>query len=239
MSNKLSLILLPGLMCDHTVWDAQIAALSDIVDGVSMEWTMDHTSLVKMAEATLAAAPAKFALAGHSMGGRVAFEVYRMAPERVTHLSVMNTGTAPLAGGDHGKEEEKGRRFLLDIAFQQGIRAMAHEWLKGMIPSYRQNDAPLVEAIIQMFERKTPEQFLIQQEALLGRPDARTVLPLVKCPTMVLTGKDDVWSPPVRHEEIADAIPGAVLELIPEAGHMSTMERPEAVAAAMRRWLLA
>ena len=127
MSNKIPLLLLPGLMCDHTVWDAQIAALSDIADGRSMEWGMEHTSLTKMAEATLASAPPKFALAGHSMGGRVAFEVYRLAPERVTHLSVMNTGIAPLAAGDAGKEEEKGRRFLLDIAFKEGIRAMAKE----------------------------------------------------------------------------------------------------------------
>lgn len=225
-------------MCDHTVWDAQIAALSDIADGRSMEWTMEHTSFTKMAEATLAAAPEKFALAGHSMGGRVAFEVYRQAPERVTHLSVMNTGVAPLAAGEPGKQEEAGRRQLLDIAFKQGIRAMAHEWLKGMIPSYRQNDTPLVEAIIQMFERKTPEQFLIQQEALLARPDARPVLAQVKCPTLVLTGQDDIWSPPIRHEEIAAGIPGSTLVLIPEAGHMSTMERPQAVADAMRSWLL-
>jgi pimeloyl-ACP methyl ester carboxylesterase len=225
-------------MCDHTVWDAQIAALSDIADARSMEWTMEHTSLTKMAEATLASAPEKFALAGHSMGGRVAFEVCRLAPERVTHLSVMNTGTPPLAAGEPGKQEEAGRRFLLDIAFQHGIRAMAKEWLKGMIPPNRQNDEPLVEAIIQMFERKTPEQFLIQQEALLARPDARTVLPNIHCPTLVLTGQDDVWSPPARHEEIVGAIPGATLVLIPEAGHMSTMERPAAVTGAMRSWLL-
>jgi pimeloyl-ACP methyl ester carboxylesterase len=150
----------------------------------------------------------------------------------------MNTGIAPLAAGDAGKEEEKGRRFLLDIAFKQGIRAMAQEWLKGMIPAYRQTDEPLVEAIIEMFERKTPEQFLIQQEALLARPDARPVLAQVHCPTMVLTGKDDIWSPPVRHEEIAAGIAGATLALIPECGHMSTMERPEAVTAAMRAWLI-
>ena len=236
--SKQPLILLPGLMCDHTVWDAQIAGLSDIADGVSMEWTMEHTSLTKMAEATLAAAPPKFALAGHSMGGRVAFEVYRLAPERITHFSVMDTGIAPLAAGQPGVDEEAGRRFLLNMAFKAGVRAMAHEWLKGMIPSYRQNDELLVEAIIQMFERKTPEQFLSQQEALLARPDARPVLAQVHCPTLILTGQDDAWSPPIRHEEIAAGIAGSVLELIPDAGHMTTMERPEAVTAAMRAWLL-
>src|SRR4051794_462234 len=99
-------------MCDHTVWDAQIEALSDVADGRSMEWDASHTSFVKMAEATLAAVPEKFAVAGHSMGGRVALEVYRLAPERVTHLCVMDTGAAPLAPGTPGEEEERGRRRL-------------------------------------------------------------------------------------------------------------------------------
>jgi pimeloyl-ACP methyl ester carboxylesterase len=237
-STRHRLILLPGLMCDHAVWDAHITALADIADGQSMEWDARHTSIVNMAEATLAAAPPRFALAGHSMGGRVAFEIYRRAPERVTHLAVMNTGVPALAPGEAGKNEEAGRRRLLDIAFKDGIRAMAHEWLKGMIPAYRMSDETLVEAIIAMFERKTPELFLIQQEALLGRPDAAPVLATVKCPALALTGQDDVWSPPVRHEEIAAAIPGAQLALIPRSGHMSTMEQPEAVSAAMRAWLL-
>jgi pimeloyl-ACP methyl ester carboxylesterase len=224
-------------MCDHTVWDAQIASLSDIAELRSMEWTASHTSLVRMAEAVLDLAPSRFALAGHSMGGRVAFEVYRRAPDRVSHLAVMNTGTAPLASGEVGEEEERGRRRLLDIAFREGIRPMAMEWLKGMIPAHRMSDAPLVEAIVSMFERKTPELFLIQQEALLARPDARPVLPTITCPTLVLTGQDDVWSPPVRHEEIAAAIPGSRLVLVPKSGHMSTMEWPAEVAAAMRAWL--
>lgn len=224
-------------MCDHTVWDAQIAALSDIADARSLEWGLEHTSLVKMAEATLAAAPPTFALAGHSMGGRVAFEVFRLAPERITHLCVMDTGVALLAPGAAGEEEERGRRRLLDIAFREGIRPMAQEWLKGMLPPYRAGDTQLVETILAMFARKTPEQFLVQQEALLARPDARPLLGQVRCPTLVLTGEDDQWSPPVRHEEIAAAIPGAELVIIPRSGHMTTMERPAEVTFAMRAWL--
>ena len=224
-------------MCDHTVWDAQIAALSDIAAPHCVEWDSSHTSLVKMAEAALAAAPDRFALAGHSMGGRVAFEVYRLAPRRVTRIAVMNTGVIPLASGTAGEEEERGRQKLLDLAFQQGIRPMAMEWMKGMLPAYRQTDSPLVEAIVQMFERKTPELFLIQQKALLGRLDARPVLGTIRCPALVLTGQDDVWSPPIRHEEIAAGIPGSTLTLIPKCGHMSTMERPQEVTAAMRAWL--
>jgi pimeloyl-ACP methyl ester carboxylesterase len=168
------------------------------------------------------------------MGGRVAFEVYRLAPQRVTRLAVMNTGVGPVVG----TEEERGRRHLLSIAFAQGIRPMAMEWLKGMIPPSRYYDTDLVEPIIRMFERKTPELFLIQQEALLARRDARPVLATVKCPTLVLTGRDDIWSPPVRHEEIAAGIRGSRLVLVPECGHMSTMEQPGAVSVALRDWLL-
>lgn len=226
-------------MCDHTVWDAQIEALSDIADSRSIEWGTEHTSLVKMAEAVLDSAPERFALAGHSMGGRVAFEVYRLAPQRVTRLSVMNTGTAPLANGDGGATEKKDRMRLVEIAVEQSVEAMAREWLKGMIPPYRLDDEPLVSAIIQMFERKTPQIFLIQQEALLARPDARPVLSQIKCPALVLTGADDKWSGPARHEEIAGGIAGSKLVVVPKCGHMSTMERPAEVSAAMRAWLTA
>ena len=226
-------------MCDHTVWDSQIAALSDIAESHVVEWGMEHASLVKMAEAALAAAPEKFALAGHSMGGRVAFEVYRLAPERVTRIAVMNTGVVPRAEGSVGDEEERGRRRLLDIAFKEGIRPMALEWLKGMIPGHRMGDTKLTEDIIQMFERKTPELFLVQQEALLGRRDARPVLGQIQCPALVLTGGDDVWSTPAAHEKIAEGIAGSQLVIVPKSGHMSTMEWPHDVAAAMRDWLTA
>lgn len=224
-------------MCDHTVWDAQIEALTDIADARVVEWGMQHTTLVEMAQAALAAAPQRFALAGHSMGGRVAFEVYRLAPERVTHIAVMNTGVIPRAEGEAGEEEARGRRHLLDIAFQQGIRAMAMEWMKGMVPEHRRGDAVLVDAIVGMFERKTPELFLVQQQALLARRDARPVLETIQCPALVLTGGDDAWSPPAAHEKIAAGIAGSQLVIVPRSGHMSTMEQPTAVSAAMRSWL--
>ncbi len=234
---KQSLVLLPGLMCDHTVWDVQVDALSDVTDAHVMEWGVEHTSLARMAEAVLKSAPQKFALAGHSMGGRVAFEVYRRAPQRVTRIAVMNTGTAPLAAGEAGALEKKDRMRLVDIAVQQSVGAMAREWLKGMIPPYRQNDQPLVKAIVEMFERKTPQLFLIQQEALLSRPDARPVLAQIQCPALVTTGADDQWSGPARHEEIAAAIAGSQLTIIPKCGHMSTMEQASDITAAMREWL--
>jgi pimeloyl-ACP methyl ester carboxylesterase len=202
-----------------------------------MEWSPQHDSITGMAEAVLNWAPERFALAGHSMGGRVAFQVYRLAPERVAKIAVMNTGADARPSGAAGENEERNRRALLQIARSQGMRAMAVEWLKGMIPPYRQKDGELVEEIIHMFEQKTPDMFETQMLALLARPDANPVLGRIRCPALVLTGCDDTWSPPARHQDIARAIPGAELALIPKCGHMSMMERPGEVAEAMRRWL--
>jgi pimeloyl-ACP methyl ester carboxylesterase len=197
-----------------------------------MEWLPEHNSILAMAEAVLRWAPPTFALAGHSMGGRVAFQVYRLAPERVTRIAVFNTGSDA-----RSETEEPGRRRLLAIAQSQGMRAMAVEWLKGMLPSYRQDDAPLVEEIIAMFERKSPDLFEIQMLALLGRPNATHFLPYILCPALVLTGRDDAWSPPARHLDMAQLIPKSELVLVPKCGHMSTMERPDEVTEAMRQWL--
>jgi len=227
-----SLVLLPGFLCDQTVWKQQIASLADIADPLCMEWTPQHNSIVAMAEAVLRWAPPTFALAGHSMGGRVAFQVYRLAPERVTKLAVFNSGSDA-----RSDTEEPGRRRLLAIARSQGMRAMAVEWLKGMLPPYRQDDTPLVEEIIQMFERKSPDLFEIQMLALLGRPNATPLLREIQCPALVLTGRDDAWSPPARHLDMAQLIPKSELVLIPKCGHMSTMERPDEISAAMRHWL--
>jgi len=166
------------------------------------------------------------------MGGRVAFQVYRLAPERVTKLAVFNSGSDA-----RSDTEEPGRRRLLAIARSQGMRAMAVEWLKGMLPPYRQDDTPLVEEIIQMFERKSPDLFEIQMLALLGRPNATPLLREIQCPALVLTGRDDAWSPPARHLDMAQLIPKSELVLIPKCGHMSTMERPDEISAAMRHWL--
>lgn len=197
-----------------------------------MAWLPEHDSIVAMAEAVLRRAPPQFALAGHSMGGRVAFQVCRLAPERVTKLAVLNTGSDA-----RSDTEEPGRRRLLALAREQGMRAMAVEWLKGMLPAYRQDDTALVEEIIQMFERKSADLFEIQMLALLGRPNATPTLGGIQCPTLVLTGRDDGWSPPARHLDMAQLIPKSELVLIPKCGHMSTMERPDEVTAAMRVWL--
>lgn len=231
------LVLIPGLLCDGTVWPSQRAALEDIADIRIADHGLQD-SLEGMARAILEGAPARFAIAGHSMGGRVAFEVYRLAPERISGVALMDTGSHPLPPGEAGEREVAGRLALLETARRDGMRAMAREWVQGMVHPRRLGDAPLIEAILTMFEAKSPQIYEAQTRALINRPDATPVMPTIRCPTLVLCGHEDSWSPVQRHLEMAAAIPGSTFVDVPDCGHMCTMERPDAVSAAMRTWFL-
>ena len=233
------LILVPGLMCDATVWQPLLPALAAHADCSVVDHDMAD-SLTTMAQQLLDAAPARFALAGHSMGGRVAVEVLRLAPQRVTHLALLDTGYKARASGPAGEDEMRKRHALLAIARTQGVRAMATQWVQGMLDPPRLADAAIVEAIVAMFARKSADVFAAQIQALLARPDATPVLRAVQVPTLVLCGRADSWSPLGQHEEIAALLPGRVpVQVIDDAGHMSTMEQPAAVAQALVRWLQA
>jgi pimeloyl-ACP methyl ester carboxylesterase len=236
MNESESLVLVPGLLCDRTVWLGQIEALS----GRRTIQVADHLlsdSLGQMAERVLAAAPGRFALAGHSMGGRVALEVVARAPERVTRLALLDTGYEALAAGDPGERERAGRYRLLEIARRDGMLAMGKDWARGMVHPARLADAALMDAIHQMLARAPVAQFEAQIRALLDRPDRTALLAGLRVPTLVLCGHDDSWSPLARHAEMARRIAGSRLVDIADCGHMSTMERPEAVASALSTWL--
>jgi pimeloyl-ACP methyl ester carboxylesterase len=232
------LILVPGLMCDRTVWEAQIAALSGIADCTVPDYGSVDT-LPGMATAILEQAPPKFAIAGHSMGGRVAFEVFRQAPERVERIGIFDTKYQPLAPGEVGEQERAGRMKLLDIAKGQGVRVMAQEWVQGMVHPARRNDPLLIPAIVEMFGRKTAAIFEAQLTALLNRPDAGPVLDQIRVPALILCAREDAWSPPSAHEEMAARIPSSRLVIVENSGHMVTMEQPDAVSQAIREWLAA
>jgi pimeloyl-ACP methyl ester carboxylesterase len=219
------------------VWTHQSAALA--ANGMPCfvpDWG-DLASLTDMARRVLAQAPTEqFAIAGHSMGGRVALEVVRLAPERVTRLVLMDTGVDPLDGGEAGQRERAGRLALLKVARQQGIRAMGRQWANGMVlPAHRH--LPVFDDILGMIERKTPDIFEAQIQALLARPDARGVLAGVSCPTLLMCGRHDAWSTFERHEQMQALLPTASLIAIEDAGHMVTMEQPGAVTAALLEWL--
>jgi pimeloyl-ACP methyl ester carboxylesterase len=234
--SKLVLLLLPGLMCDRTVWAGQIAALSARATCVVPEYGAVD-SIAAMAQVALREAPATFALAGHSMGGRVALEIIRSAPQRVTHLALLDTGWQARPAGEVGDAEARQRQHLVDVAFASGMRAMGREWVHGMVHPERLGDESLIETILAMIERRSPEGFATQIRALLNRPDAGDVLGTIACPTLLLCGRQDTWSPLARHEAMAGLIAGSRLEAVEDSGHMSTMERPAQVSAALHRWL--
>lgn len=235
-SPRRSLVLLPGLMCDRAIWAAQIEALSPGVDCIVPGYgALD--SLPRMAAKVLAEAPpGPLAVAGHSMGGRVAFEMWRQAPQRIARLALMDTSYHPLPEGEAGERERAGRQALLAIARGQGMRAMAREWAKDMVHASRLA-TPLFDAVLDMFERGTPEIFAAQIRALLARPDATPLLGQIGVPTLLLAGREDGWSPPARHEFMHERIAGSKLVIVERCGHMSTMEQPEAVTRAMADWL--
>lgn len=236
MSNT-RLVLIPGLMCDQGVWSAQIEALRRLgIDCQVAEHGL-YDSLAGMAHAVLDAHPGPLAVAGHSMGGRVAFEIARLAGPRLRGAALLDTGYRPLAPGDAGERETEGRLRLLEQAQTQGIGPMARNWLQSMVHPDRLADGALVDAIVTMFERRSVAEFEAQIRALLGRPDATPVLPHMACPTLLLCGAQDGWATPAQHREMAQLIPGSLFVTVPDCGHMSPLERPEAVNEALQSWL--
>lgn len=234
-SRSVPTVLLPGLVCDAAVWGHARGPLG----ARGPVWIPDYglvDSLGAMAEGVLREAPPRFALAGHSMGGRVALEVFRRAPERILAIALMDTGVRPLASGEAGRREAAGRHELQAIAESQGMEAMARQWVLDMVWAPRLGDAALVQSVVEMFARRPPEMFAAQTRALLARPDAAPLLPEIRCPALVLCGADDSWAPASRHREMAAAIPDARLVVVPECGHMCTLERPEAVTQALLAW---
>lgn len=235
-ADALPLVLLPGLLCDAAVWKDQQARFGAAHECYVPDYGLID-SLPGMAEYVLSRAPAGlFNLAGHSMGGRVALEVYRQAPRRVARLALLDTGYQGLSGGIAGESERKGRMNLLALARSQGMRAMGLQWAGGMVHPGRL-ESPLFEEILQMLERSSPDAFAAQINALLNRPEATGLLAEIACPTLIACGRQDTWSPFSRHEDLARLIPGSVLVAIEESGHMSTMEQPEAVNEAFAAWL--
>jgi len=232
---SIPVVLVPGLVCDAAVWHHAAAALGARAP-VQVAQHGELDSLVAMADKVLREAPPRFALAGHSMGGRVALEVWRRAPERIAALALLDTGVTALAAGEAGEREAAGRYELLEIARRDGMAAMASRWVQGMVWKPRLADAPLVSAVVDMMARSSAAVFAAQIRALLGRPDASSLLDRIDCPTLVLCGQEDGWAPAARHIDMAGRILDSTLVLVPECGHMCTMERPDEVTRALLDW---
>ena len=228
---RIPLLFLPGLLCDRALGECQVRHLADIADSRVMDVTRED-SVAALAASVLAGAPPRFALAGLSMGGYVAFEILREAPERVIRLALVDTTARP-----DTPEQQSRRRGLIGLARSGRFRGVTPRLLPLLIHPDRQSDTPLTTTVMAMAERVGQEAFVRQQTAIMGRPDSRPGLSAIGCPTLAIGGREDALTPPELLAEIAGAIPGARHVIIEECGHLPPLERPHAVSALLRQWL--
>ena len=226
-----TLVFLPGLLCDETIWADVAERLAGAAD-IRIVAFPGFDAISKMAAHALSIGPERFAIAGHSMGGRVALEMVRRAPDRIEGLALLNTGIHP-----RREQEIQSRGRLVKLARDQGMSALAAEWLPPMMGASPARIAQVMPRLTAMVERANPDSFAGQIRALLERPDAASVLPLVDVPTLLVGATGDTWSPLAQHRDMQRLIPRATLVAIENAGHMSPVEQPDAVASALRSWL--
>lgn len=231
MNDKTPLILIPGLLCDPDLWTHQTRHLDDIADCRVADIT-GADRMEALAEAVLADAPARFALAGLSMGGYVAQAIMRIAPERVSRLALLDTS----ARADT-EEQIKRRHMLIEMSRVGRFRGVTDRLLPILIHEDRLDESELTDRVKAMAERIGPDAFLRQQTAIMHRPDNRDALGAIAVPTLILCGRQDALTPPELHEEMVAGIPGARMAVVEDCGHLSTMERPQAVTALLRQWL--
>jgi pimeloyl-ACP methyl ester carboxylesterase len=231
MTDKPTLILLPGQLCDEALWDSQVRTLSDTALVTVADLTLDD-SVGAMAERVLANAPAGFAVCGLSLGGYVAFEIVRREPGRVTHLGLMNSSAR--ADEAHQAELRQRRVTAARIGTFKGVTP---HFLPSIISPANAANPAIADVVLAMTERVGRVAFERQQMAAITRPDCRDFLPAIAVPTLVIGGLQDRVTPPALQEEIAAGIPGARLMILENCGHLAPLEQAETVTQAMRDWL--
>lgn len=231
MTDTPPLLFLPGLLCDAALWAHQTKHLADVAQPRVMDITHDD-SIPRMARHVLENAPPRFALAGLSMGGYVAMEIMRLDPSRVIRLALINTSARP-----ETPETTERRKGFIALAKTGKFKGVTPKLLPYLIHASRLHDPDVGEVVLKMAERVGREAFIRQQTAIMNRVDSRPSLSAIQVPTLMITGRQDITTPPELAEEIVAAIPRAKLALIEDCGHLSPLERPQAVTALLRLWL--
>jgi pimeloyl-ACP methyl ester carboxylesterase len=232
-SQSLPIVLIPGLLASPRLYAEQIPELWGIGPVTVAVHTRDDR-MTELARRILASAPQQFALAGLSMGGYVAFEILRQAPQRVAKLVLLDTS----ARADAPEHSEQ-RRAQVEMARAGRLGEIADMLFPRLVHARRWGDESLRRVWRAMVREVGAEGFIRQQNAIIGRPDSRPGLAAVRCPTLVIVGDGDVLTPPERAEEIANGIPHARLAIIRDSGHLSTLEQPSVVTKAMMEFLAA
>jgi pimeloyl-ACP methyl ester carboxylesterase len=220
------------MMCDARLFAPQVAALADLAQITVGDLTRAE-SVPALAAGLLAEAPPRFALAGLSMGGIVAMEMAKQAPERVVRLALLDTNPRAEA-----EDRRAARRPQIERALRGGLRDVLAEEMKPLyLAEANRGDRALLRLLLDMALALGPEAFARQSRALRDRPDQRAALARYPGPALALCGAEDRLCPPERHAEMAALAPRGRLEIVAGAGHLPTLERPDAVNAALRRWL--
>lgn len=231
MTEPTPIVLIPGLLCSPSLYAAQLPALWQFGPVTIADHRRDET-MDAIAKRILAAAPPRFALAGLSMGGYIAYAILRAAPERVTRLALLDTS----ARADLPEQSER-RKAQIELARAGKLGEVAETLWPLFVHKNRRDDAALKKTILQMAEDTGADAFIRQQTAIMSRPDSRPDLPKIKCPTLVLVGEGDQLTPPKLAEEIAGGIANSRLVVIPGSGHLTTLERPDSVNKALVEWM--
>ena len=227
---KTPLVFCPGLLNDAALWAHQVDSLGDLALASVADLTQADT-IAALAQAVLAEAPPRFALAGLSMGGYVAFEILRQAPHRVIRLALLNTSARP-----DGDEARQRRLDMVGIAKRGGFPKIPPQLMASQL--YAPNIERLRDVIVGMAGRIGSDAFIRQQNAIMTRLDSRPGLSAIACPTLVVGGRQDALTTPEIMGEIAAGIPGAKFVPVDQCGHLSPLEQPQAVSALLRYWLL-
>ncbi len=233
MSEPLPIVLIPGLLATARLYAPQIPHLWRAGPVTIADHTRDD-SMSAIAARILATAPARFALAGLSMGGYIAFEMLRQAPQRIARVALLDTSARADA-----PEQSAMRRAQMSLAAQGRLGEVVEQQFPRLVHRARHADMALREVVAVMAREVGAEAFIRQQTAILGRSDARPALGAIRCPALVLVGEADELTPPERAGEIAAGIAGSRLVTVAGCGHLSTLERPVEVTAALQEWLQA
>jgi len=227
MREPLPTVLIPGLLCTARLYAEQIPALWRFGPVTVANHTHDD-SMAAIARRILAQTPPQFALIGLSMGGYVAFELQRQAPERVAKLALLDTTARPDA-----PEQTEQRKRQIEMARTGRFEGIAQLLFPRFVAAARHQDRALQAVVRTMAEDTGADAFVRQQTAIMTRADSRPGLADITCQTLVVVGADDTLTPPDRAAEMADAIPGARRIVVPACGHLSPLEQPAVLTQAL------
>ncbi len=233
MAPVLPLVLVPGLLCSARLYAPQIAALWPFGAVTVADHRRDST-MAAVATRILADAPPRFALAGLSMGGYVAFAMLRIAPERIAKLALLDTSARPDTA-----EQSAGREKFIVMAQAGKLDDVVEALAPRFLHRNRHNDEELMRVVRDMAADTGSEAFVRQQKAIMSRMDSRPLLSAIRCPTLVLVGDGDELTPPELSKEICAGVSGARLVIVPGCGHLSTIEKPDVVNGVLAEWLSA